>query len=73
MFGRKEKEVISLQIFAYECSGCGKCVEKCRRDVLKMVNNGSCKYAILINPDNCIGCGNCIKACKSHAIELITE
>lgn len=73
MFGRKKKEVISLQIFAYECSGCGKCAEKCRRDVLKMVNNGSCKYAILINLDNCIGCGNCIKACKSHAIELITE
>lgn len=73
MFGRRRKEVISLQIFAYECSGCGYCAKRCRRDVLKMVNNGSYSYATVSNPENCVGCGNCVKVCQTHAIELITE
>ncbi|MCD8135301.1 4Fe-4S binding protein [Parabacteroides gordonii] len=38
-----------------------------------MVNNGSCSYATVINPDNCVGCGNCVNVCNTHAIELITE
>ena len=73
MFGRKRKEVISLQVFAYECSGCGQCVKRRRREVLKMVNNGSCSYATVVNPESCVGCGNCVDVCKTYAIELITE
>ncbi|UVQ49407.1 4Fe-4S binding protein [Parabacteroides faecis] len=38
-----------------------------------MVNNGSCSYATVSNPENCVGCGNCVKVCQTHAIELITE
>ena len=73
MFGRKRKEEISLQVFGYECSGCGQCVKRCRREVLKMVNNGSCSYATVVNPESCVGCGNCVDVCKTYAIELITE
>ncbi|MCM0711943.1 4Fe-4S binding protein [Parabacteroides goldsteinii] len=38
-----------------------------------MVNNGSCSYATVVNPESCVGCGNCVDVCKTHAIELITE
>lgn len=73
MFGRKKKEVISLQISSYDCTGCESCGERCRRKVLSMVYNGNCSFAQVEYPDDCIGCGKCVSTCKAGAIELITR
>ena len=45
MFWHKKKEVLSLEIASYDCTGCGSCVDRCRRDVLKMIDNGHCLLA----------------------------
>lgn len=73
MFWKKEKQVISLHISTYECTGCGKCADKCRHKVIRMVNNGLCRLATLYTPEACIGCRKCQRVCKSGAIELILE
>jgi ferredoxin len=72
MFGRQKVEVKSLNIFTFDCIGCGKCVAQCRHNVLSLVNNGSCKYAVVVNRSNCLGCGKCVQICRAKAIELDT-
>lgn len=69
----KRKEIISLQIATYDCSGCGNCVRRCKRNVLKMVHNQSCSFVTVANPDNCVGCGHCTYVCGTGAIELILK
>lgn len=73
MFDKRKKEVISLDIFTFDCNGCQRCVQRCHRNVLMMVDNGYCRYAIVGKPDNCDGCGKCIGVCKRHAMRLITQ
>ncbi len=72
MFWHKKKEVLSLEIASYDCTGCGSCVERCRRNVLKMIDNGHCKLASVEFPENCVGCGKCVRTCPAGAIELVT-
>lgn len=72
MFGTKKKEVISLDIFTFSCNGCGQCVDKCRHNVLSMVDNGYCRYAVVQRIEGCTGCGKCERSCSRHAVKLIT-
>jgi ferredoxin len=74
MFGRRrreKKQVASIDVFTYDCIGCGTCVSRCRQDVLKLVSNGVCQYAMVVNPEACVGCGKCMKACPVKAVELL--
>lgn len=73
MFGRKKKEVISLDIFTFDCNGCERCIRICHHGVLMMVDNGYCRYAIVGRPANCNGCGKCIGVCKTGAMQLVTR
>ena len=47
------------------CVGCGKCVDRCFTDAIKIVD----KKAI-IDTDKCKGCGLCIDHCPVDAIDL---
>lgn len=73
MFGKKNKKVISLDIFTYDCNGCEKCIKHCRNNVFKMVDNGYCRYAIVQSQDSCNGCNKCLQVCGANAIRLIAE
>lgn len=70
MFRRQRVEVKSLDIFTFDCIGCGKCVAQCRHDVLTLVNNGRCNYAVVADRSRCVGCGKCVQTCRTKAIEL---
>lgn len=51
------------------CDGCGKCVEFCKNDVLKLV--GMPLRAEVANPFNClVGCNSCASKCPSGAIQF---
>lgn len=47
------------------CTGCGKCIDICQMDAIKVV-----KETAKINWKRCIGCGNCVSVCREKAIQL---
>jgi len=53
------------------CVGCGLCVEKCSRDVIRF-NRGT-KKAFVMYPDDCICCGFCAPECPKNAITIKME
>ena len=58
MFGIRSRKIISLLIIDAKCTGCGTCIDKCRRTV---------------RPDECTGCGRCQRYCPEDAIRLMTK
>ena len=59
-------DVVTLQLNACRCIGCGMCVEVCPHTVWKMENN----KAVMIDKNACMECGACAKNCLANAIEL---
>ncbi|MBF0410550.1 MAG: aldo/keto reductase [Candidatus Riflebacteria bacterium] len=48
------------------CVACGKCVELCQQNALKIIDK-----KLQINESNCILCGYCAKDCPTFAIRVI--
>lgn len=65
------KQVISLDIFTFDCNGCERCVHHCLHGVLDMVDNGFCRYAVVKYINKCTGCGKCLQVCQTHAMRLV--
>jgi NAD-dependent dihydropyrimidine dehydrogenase PreA subunit len=53
------------KVNAEECTACGKCVEICPVDAVKMVND-----VAVIDPEECTDCGACIDECPVECISL---
>ncbi len=51
-----------------KCVGCGKCVEACPYNVMKLVDGKA-----TVNLKTCTGCGRCVQACPNDAISLEIE
>jgi len=66
-------EVISLDIFTFDCDGCEQCIKRCPAGVLDMVDNGFCRYAIVSHMHRCSGCGKCLTVCKTQAMKLVVR
>lgn len=47
------------------CEGCGKCVERCGQDALRVVEGKA-----LVDDERCILCGYCGSACPQFAIKI---
>lgn len=47
------------------CEKCGRCVERCKQDALRMENG-----AIAIDYDKCVLCGYCSSVCPAFAIKV---
>ncbi len=66
---KKPKQVESLAIDSERCTGCGKCVKRCKREVFSLSKKG--KYAVVSQLEACVGCGKCVKKmCSKGAIHL---
>ncbi|MFV0588471.1 4Fe-4S dicluster domain-containing protein [Bacteroides reticulotermitis] len=61
---------MEIELFTYDCIGCGRCVEYCPRGVLRIVENGMCCFVNVANADLCTGCRRCEKACPTKAIHV---
>jgi ferredoxin len=59
-----------INLFTYDCTGCGKCVRVCPPKILKIVNNGMVRFVNMENEDACIGCGRCERVCRNNAIKI---
>lgn len=71
MFHRRRREVLSLRVKAEECSGCGECVDRCRRKVFDMEYGADRDVAKVVSLKNCVGCGKCWLQCPANAIDLV--
>lgn len=52
------------------CTGCQRCIKKCRRNALEITGNGKERH-VALNPDKCTACGDCIPVCKFNALEIV--
>jgi uncharacterized Fe-S center protein len=52
------------------CVACGRCVESCPEDALKLNDGDSCP---VVYPELCIGCGECEMVCVKGAVTLQGE
>lgn len=56
------------------CIGCGRCVERCYFEVLKLTDvDGGRKRIAVAGADQCVGCGICRAVCPVGALELPEE
>ena len=58
------KNVVELKTDSDKCIGCGKCLEVCPHEVLKLEN----KKVHIADKDACMECGACAKNCPVQAI-----
>jgi Uncharacterized Fe-S center protein len=65
--------ILSLDIFTFDCIGCEKCIKNCHQNVLQLIDNGYCRYAIVRYLDKCNGCGKCVDVCKTKAMRMIVK
>jgi NAD-dependent dihydropyrimidine dehydrogenase PreA subunit len=59
-------DVVTLQYDIEECTGCGRCLEVCPRNVFTIED----KKARIADRDACIECGACEKNCEFDALHV---
>ena len=57
------RDVVSLELDADRCTGCGMCATVCPHGVLEVVEK-----AAIVDRDGCIECGACALNCPAEAI-----
>lgn len=60
------KDVVTLELSAEACTGCGMCAVVCPRGVFD-VSNGK---AAILEKDACMECGACARNCRFGAISV---
>lgn len=58
---------MSIRIQKTPCVGCGRCVEVCPGNLIKLNEN---RRAYITRPEDCWGCTSCLKECKTGAIQF---
>lgn len=56
--------VINIKI----CTGCGRCVAVCPKNIITLEVTGFRKYAFITNPEICNSCNICLQVCPIAAI-----
>ena len=65
------KDLLSYEIEADKCFGCGMCAKQCPADAIHVIDYtapGKKKPAYAIDKDKCVKCGACVASCKFKAI-----
>jgi NADH:ubiquinone oxidoreductase subunit F (NADH-binding)/(2Fe-2S) ferredoxin/Pyruvate/2-oxoacid:ferredoxin oxidoreductase delta subunit len=60
------KALITYQINAENCTGCGLCARKCPQEAI----SGEKKEPHVIDQEKCIKCGVCFEVCKFDAVDV---
>ncbi len=59
-------DVVTLDLSADKCTGCGMCLEVCPHDVFELTN----KKAVIADKDACMECGACVNNCAFGALSV---
>jgi NAD-dependent dihydropyrimidine dehydrogenase PreA subunit len=60
------KNVVTLEFDPELCTGCGRCIEVCPREVFEKAG----KTVEMRNRDRCIECGACMMNCAFGAVRV---
>ena len=60
-----------IHIIDDNCTGCQRCLKKCRHKALGIISNEVGLLAVLKYPEKCTACGDCTAVCKFNALELV--
>jgi NAD-dependent dihydropyrimidine dehydrogenase PreA subunit len=60
------KNVVTLELDAAKCAGCGICEMVCPHGVFKVVDG----KAVITDRDLCMECGACARNCPAGAVEV---
>jgi heterodisulfide reductase subunit A-like polyferredoxin len=61
---------LSPRIDAERCRGCGRCVNICPFDAVRLVPNERGFYTAEVLRHNCVGCGGCVGRCPVTAMDM---
>jgi len=62
------EDIVTLQLNAEACNGCGMCVIVCPHEVFKIDDS----KAVIVNRNACIECGACAINCPVNAVRVQT-
>lgn len=62
-----------IMLYTFDCTGCGYCVKVCGNGVLRLVDNGACRFVNVTDAARCSCCGRCEMRCPNGAITLKTN
>ena len=62
-----------VRIIAENCTGCRKCLKRCRHHVFEMVKDEQGTHVIVKNPNKCTACGDCVNSCKFNALGIVDK
>lgn len=60
------KGVSTLNIDTGKCTGCGRCMQVCPRNVFVLLD----RKAVIVDRDRCIECGACRRNCEWNALSV---
>ena len=61
---------LSPRVDAERCRGCGRCVDICPFDAVRLVANDRGFYTAEVIRYNCVGCGGCVGRCPVTAMDM---
>lgn len=61
---------LSPRVDPERCRGCGRCVEICTFDAVRLVPNDRGFYTAEVLRHNCVGCGGCVGRCPVTAMDM---
>ncbi|MDR0834209.1 MAG: 4Fe-4S dicluster domain-containing protein [Candidatus Symbiothrix sp.] len=62
-----------IYIVEDKCTGCQRCLRRCRYRVLDKISNAKFARVIVKHPNQCTACGDCLSACKFNALKLVKK
>lgn len=62
-----------IHVIDDNCTGCLRCLKKCRHKALEIVSSNTGQHIALKDPERCTACSDCIVACKFNALELVSR
>ena len=61
---------LSPQVDPERCRGCGRCVEICPFEAVRLEENPAGGYTAVVQRHNCVGCGGCVGRCPVTALDV---
>ncbi|MDR0414294.1 MAG: 4Fe-4S dicluster domain-containing protein [Prevotellaceae bacterium] len=71
LYRREKNKNRVIYVAVDRCIGCRRCVKRCSRHVLEMVNDEAGAHVEVKYPGKCTACGDCLGKCKFNALKMV--